>query len=197
MKEKQLNKSLLQDPEISAPRLPRDAYRSKFTWTVNHAFAEYGTFLVVLSAYPAAYKSWKQFGGIFAIISYTISICFWIYVIYFGLQSTKNSKLYLGGRMDFLAEVIKLQPHDYMEKWDVVAKNMNELFYNKGRWSTEEFFFDGKHCYDIFRQLLIAPYSEKALKKKVPLYLELKFYADEAARACQPGLDELKENEDS
>ena len=197
MEEKQSNKPFSGDPEVYTPRLPRDSYRSKFTWTVDHAFMDYGTFLVILSACPGTYKCWKQLGGIFAIIFYTIFTCFWIFVVYFGLQSTKNSKLYLRGRMDFLAEVIKLQPHHDMKKWDVVAENMNELFYNKGRWSTKEFFFDGKHCYDIFRQLLIAPYSEKALKKKVPLYLELKFYADEAARACQPGLDELKENEDS
>lgn len=197
MEEKQSNKPFSGDPEINTPRLPRDSYRSKFTWTVNHTSMDYGTFLAALSACPGTYKCWKKLSVIFSIIFYTIFACSLIYSILFGLQSTKNSKLDLRGRMDFLAEVIKLQPHDDMEKWDVVAENMNELFYNKGRWSTKEFFFDGKHCYDIFRQLLIAPYSEKALKKKVPPYLELKFYADEAARACQPGLDEHKENEDS
>lgn len=108
MEEKQSNKPFSGDPEINTPRLPRDSYRSKFTWTVNHAFMGYGTFLVVLSACPGTYKYWKKLGGIFAIISFTISICFWIYVIYFELQSTKNSKLDLRGRMDFLAEVIKL-----------------------------------------------------------------------------------------
>lgn len=197
MKEKQSNKPFSGDPEINTPWLPRDSYRSKFTWTVNHAFMNHETFLVVPFACLGTYKCWKKLGGIFAIIYHTIFACFLIYLIYIELQRTKNSKLHLRERMDFLAEVIKIQPHDDMEKWDVVAENMNELFYNRGRWSTKEFFFDSKHCYDIFRQLLMAPYSEKALKKKVPLYLELKFYADEAARACQPGLDELKENEDS
>lgn len=108
MEEKQSNKPFSGDPEINTPRLSRDSYRSKFTWTVNHALMDYGTFLAALSACPAAYKCWKQLGGIFAIILYTIFTCYLIYAIYFGLRSTKNSKLYLRGRMDFLVEVIKL-----------------------------------------------------------------------------------------
>lgn len=60
MEEKQSNKPFSGDPGINTPWLPRDSYRSKFTWTVNHAFMNHETFLVVPFACLGTYKCWKK-----------------------------------------------------------------------------------------------------------------------------------------
>lgn len=193
MNEKQSNEPSLQDLEINVPRLPRDMYRSKFTWTVRHAFMKKQTCLKLLALFYGIYyysNELNELNEMFAML-YRITLTF--IVIngqYSGMQVVKNLSLHLEKRMDFLAEVIKIQPHVDMGKWDIIAANMNEFFYTKGTWHTKEFFFDGKHCHDVFKLLFVTPYSEKALKKNVPPYLELKPYVDQATKVCQPELDE-------
>lgn len=197
MNGKQSNELFLQDLEINVPRLPRDMYRSKFTWTVRHVFMKKQTFLKLPALFYGIYYFSNVFDEIFAMCYRITLISIVINGWYSGMQATKNLSLNLERRMDFLAEVIKVQPHIDMGKWDIIAANMNEFFYTKGTWHTEEFFFDGKHCHDVFKLLFVAPYSEKALKKGVPPYLELKPYVDRAEKVCQPELDEFEGNENA
>ena len=90
----------------------------------------------------------------------------------------------------FSEEVTKVKPGIDMERWDIVASNMNKFMQSEKLWSVLYSFYDGGDCFQQFRRLILNPYSEHTSKKmKAKQSVGLKPYAEEAVKSYQRGID--------
>lgn len=90
----------------------------------------------------------------------------------------------------FSEEVAEVRPGVDMERWDIVASNMNKFMQSEKLWSALHSFCDGGDCFQQFRRLILNPYSEHTSKKmKAKQNVGLKPFAEEAVKSYQRGID--------
>lgn len=56
-----------------------------------------------------------------------------------------------------MQEVLKANPGMQVERWNLVAQRLNELFHAEGHWRTASCLFDGHMCHFLFRRLVVHP----------------------------------------
>ncbi|SCW01539.1 LAFE_0E01904g1_1 [Lachancea fermentati] len=159
--------------------LPRDLYCCRFAWELSKVRFLVTTFL--LSASLLVLLTWWSFHVSidYLKIIFTLSAIFGIplgfIVMMIIIAERDASVLSMKNRMHFLNQVIENRAGVTMDKWDLIAANMNRILISSGSCSDAGYFFNGEMCYDKFRRLFM-PESKKTK------YVELDPYIDKALR---------------
>lgn len=189
MKEKQSENPFSKDIKTAELFLTKNLYNKKTT-SIFFGVLESGVF-----------KLWSAFSIIMGVLCWKTQN-FW--VVFFSLELFLITSIFLlpfamyvaerfklRELVKFSEEVAEVKPGTDMERWDIVASNMNEFMQAEELWSILHSFYDGQHCFQQFRRLILHPYSEHTSKKmKAKQNADLKPYAEEAVRSYQASIDQ-------
>ena len=188
MAEKQFGTPFSEDIKTAELFLTKNLYSNRIT-SIFFGVLESGVF-----------KLWSAFSIIMGVLRWKTQN-FW--VVFFSLELFLITSIlllpfamYVAERfklrelVKFSEEVAEVKPGVDMERWDIVASNMNKFIQSEKLWSVLHSFYDGGECFQQFRRLILNPYSEHTSKKmKAKQNVGLKPYAEEAIKSYQRGID--------
>ena len=148
------------DKESQKPVLPKDLFKSDFTWFLyeisKHRFPQVISCLCLVgwvSLYGnSLINKIESTGDMLA----TFVLGFSVLLPYAWLQ---YSKMYPNTTV-LVRQVPELNPQPDFEKWDEIASKLNLSFYQEHIWNTPYFFFDGQHAQVVFRANVSKPYHQ-------------------------------------
>lgn len=172
---------------VERKRLPRDEFWGYSTWML---FSQRFTFLVfaiwiIIAVFLFRITIYIQSGILsFLLIMFDLLFAFFAVAFLFSTLADHGSEFVMtfNNRLHFLNEVIKNRPGLAVDKWDMVAANMNEKLISKSSYSNFGYFFDGNMCHKEFKCLFMR--DSEASK-----YPELKKYIDDALRVYEADVD--------
>lgn len=179
---------LLHDLEENTIQLPRDIHYNKSTWFLYGVIRKLSIqgFTAYWMISSTIYLARPTIPGIMLFILGFISLLGLVFIEY---PEKKEKRLEVTQRTRFLTNVIEAKPFTDMEKWDIIAYNMNKHLYLGGDWPRNDYFYDGENCRDTFKKLFIDPHSGKQSKNEnTNAYTELEPYIEEAVKYFDHGI---------
>lgn len=178
----------LHDLEENTIQLPRDIHYNKSTWFLYGVVRKLSIqgFTAYWAINSTIYLARPTILGIMFFILGFISLLGLVFIEY---PEKKGKRLEVTQRTRFLTDVIEAKPFTDMEKWDIIACNMNKHLYLGGDWPRNDYFYDGENCRDTFKKLFVDTHSEKQSENEnTNEYTELEPYIEEALKYFDHGI---------
>lgn len=172
---------------VGHKRLPRDEFWGYSTWMLfKHRLALLIFAMCIIFAVWLLRKGLNDFDElilsliiIFDVLFVTFAV---VRLVAIFTEDEIAEVMSLRNRMHFLNEVIENRPGVTMDKWDVVAANINETLASNGSYTNSGYFFDGEMCHDEFKRLFMRD-------SEASEYPELIKYIEKALRVYQANVD--------
>lgn len=71
-----------------------------------------------------------------------------------------KSRIISQNRVNLAEVILVVNPGFDTKQWDKVAYEINKILNEENNWNTPLFFFNGLHCFDIFRSYILTPYFQ-------------------------------------
>lgn len=155
--------------EKEALTIPKDVFHSKFRWSFFQARKDPIFCLFLITCVVIKFS---RFEGSVSVL-----------VILVGSYLAGARRALKKNIEKLCNEVIDQRPGADTLKWNLITQRLNGLLYDEGLYNNPYCIFDGEHCQELFRELVLEP----SLQKSDKLYLETANFA-KASRLYQEDL---------
>ncbi|AQZ12725.1 hypothetical protein BZL39_E00650 [Zygosaccharomyces parabailii] len=175
------------DKEACITILPKQLFRNVFTWLFHEIYHMYtcwiGPLLCLIIALSFYNFFWAYLNGpLVAALAgmFGLSLNFSVLWYLFMKHRTTSKR-----KEDIAKSVALLDPGVDLDKWELVAHNLNWMLYEDRSWRTSHFFFNGEQCHCCFRNEIVRP----VMQGKLNTESNEKNAFREAVESYQSGLD--------
>lgn len=84
-----------------------------------------------------------------------------------------KSRIISQNRVYFTEVILAVNPGFDARQWDKVAYEINRMLSKENNWNTPLFFFNGLHCFDVFRSYILIPYFQGKLNESEENIIQL------------------------
>ncbi|SCV05407.1 LANO_0H06810g1_1 [Lachancea nothofagi CBS 11611] len=143
-------------------KLPRELYRCRFTWNLSTLRRNMSSWFMLIPFLVSLRL------GTDALLGCLVGAAFSLPILFFVMDTIKrNTPSKVLQVLTFLRMKARLEPENEVEKWDDIARFMNNYLFRERVWQDREYFYDGNDCRERFKSILTSILSVQNLQKRL------------------------------